>query len=465
MIVLGEGLSRALPPPFKAVPRWLARCPSQERSRRAPETEETTPRWTTRTSDDEIDDDSRRTRAATLHEVSFDLRPAKGSGSSAPTATAIATIGSHPDRRHAAVDRPRGRSAARRADHESELRRLIGNTSERKSVTSMGRYFHWPLAVIKARWDEIEEFAGLHGRRASRTSGSRQRTRRLAHLGGAAHGRDALRDRLRASMTTPRSAVRCLDLVAQRKAEGAAVIQAARRWSEAVAGLSDQVIWIEDGDVVYRGRPVDVAAEVHRNTRREGGSASGARHRRCVTDGEPVQFGRGPWQARLRGALLRKDIEIGSTLELTDERRPGGRAAQSRARGGSESLGSSSSASASRPALLDEPSYHAQADRSEIAIVGHEPAPPRELVSFDIAVAPGSRSAATTSRGLGAPADRRRGARSLAGRRRVGREPCKRLRRPCRPPSRPLPQGRRRRSSASCSSWSTSAATCGSSTR
>jgi hypothetical protein len=185
----------------------------------------------------------------------------------------------------------------------------------------------------------------------------------------------------------PEFGLRCLDLIAQRQREGAVVIQAARMGVEAVAGLCRQVIWLEDGHVAYSGRPVDVAAEVHRNEKSKVAPHLVPVSAVRLTEGDPVRFGDGWGKLEFELHLLRKDLEIGLTLELTDDvgqvivlRDPQlvevGEPGIFKLRLGIP------------PALLNEPSYHARL-MAEIAIVGNEPAPPRELLSFDIAVASG----------------------------------------------------------------------------
>ena len=212
-----------------------------------------------------------------------------------------------------------------------------------------------------------------------------------------------------------------------------------------------------------RGRPVEVAAEVHRTRRRKVASPSGARVRRAGSpNGDPVRSVRAG-ESRLRAAHppqghrarfhARADRRVGQVVELR----------KSAARGGRTSLGSTGSALG----IPTGPSRRAEvpraADRRRSRSSAHEPAPPRELLAFDIGRRrpgriggddePGTscscRSPTTSS---DQPADagdvsqcQSHSAPEAAGRRRpraggAGRSGC-------------------------CSSWSTSAATCASSTR
>ena len=161
----------------------------------------------------------------------------------------------------------------------------------------MARYFHWPRSLIDARWDEIEEFAALD----EVANRARYRTLRLA-VSAALHMDATLYVVDNSLQDDGAFATRCLDLVAQRKAEGAAVIQAGRRFVEGVAGLSDEVIWIET-----ERWPTAVARS------RSPPSCTGTRSRRwnrmrvpvtaLLADGqEPVRIGPGPIARRFRGA-------------------------------------------------------------------------------------------------------------------------------------------------------------------
>ena len=381
-----QAVSRALPPPFRPVPPWLARVlPKSGLAGSGDRGDDTA--MDDEDGDDEIDDEFEEEESATLHEVSFDLHPGEGMGIVGADRNAITTlvrilIGGMPPTTGRVVFRGHVAPITNR-----ELSRLIGNTSEKKSVTVVGNYFHWPLPVIKSRWAEIEEFAGLHETDdAASNKRVKQRTRRL--LISAALHMDATAYVIDSSIhDEPAFGLRCLDLIAQRQREGAVVIQAARMGVEAVAGLCNQVIWLEDGHVTYSGRPVDVAAEVHRHEKAKVAPHLVPVSAVLVTEGDPVQFGEGWGKLDFELHLLRKDIEIGLTLELTDEfgqvvmlRDPQlvevGEPGIFKLRLGIP------------PGLLNEPKYHASLI-AEIAIVGHEPAPPRELISFDIAVASG----------------------------------------------------------------------------
>jgi hypothetical protein len=247
----------------------------------------------------------------------------------------------------------------------------------------MARYFHWPRGLIDSRWAEIEEFAAV-----DEVAGKpKYRTLRLA-VSAALH-MDATVYVIDASLQDDAAfGERCLDVVAKRKAEGAAVIHAGRRWIEGVARLSDQVMWIRDGEVLYRGRPVEVAAELHRN-RVEKVESHSAPVTAVRSSSGIVQLGPGPTHLDFEVHVLRKELELGFGLELTDHR------------GVVVDLRKPERLDAPEPGvyrlgvtvpdgLLDEESYRARL-MVEIAIAGHEPAPPRELLTFDAVVAPGSR--------------------------------------------------------------------------
>jgi ABC-type polysaccharide/polyol phosphate transport system ATPase subunit len=380
-----EGISRALPPPMKDLPRWLARFlpKSGLAGRTGPEIEDL---LMDDEDEDEDDDDYLGEDGAALQQLSFELRRGEGMGIVGEDRNAISTLvriligGVPPSAGRVVV---RGLVAPVTM---GELRRLTGSDFDRKAVNVMARYFHWPSSLIESRWAEIEEFAGLD----EVATKAKYRTLRLA-VSAALH-MDATVYVIDPSLQDDGAfAERCLDLVAQRKAEGAAVVHAGRRWIEGVARLSDQVMWIRDGAVVYRGRPVEVAAELHRNTVEKVESHSVPVT--AVRSGAGiVRLGPGTTHVDFEVHVLRKELELGFGLELTDER------------GGVAELRKPERLEAPEPGvyrlrvsvpegLLDERSYRARLT-VEIAIVGHEPAPPRELAAFDAVVAPGSRNGA-----------------------------------------------------------------------
>jgi ABC-type polysaccharide/polyol phosphate transport system ATPase subunit len=384
VVVSVEGISRALPPPYKGVPRWLARVlpKSGLAGRTGQEVEDL---LMDDEDEDEDEDDYLGDEAAALHELSFEVRRGEGMGIAGYDGKAIATIvriligGVPPSTGRVLV---RGLVAPITM---SELRRLMGTESDRKAVNVMARYFHWPRRLIDSRWDEIEEFAALD----EVANRARYRTLRLG-VSAALHMDATLYVVDHSLQDDVAFAARCLDLLAQRKAEGAAVIQAGRRFIEGVARLSDQVIWIENGEVVYRGRPVEVAAELHRNTVEKVESHAAPVTALLADGGELVRLGPGPSHVDFEVHVLRKELELGFGLELTDER------------GGVAELRKPERMEAPEPGvfrlrvavpegLLDEGSYRARLT-VEIAIVGHEPAPPRELVAFDAVVASSGRN-------------------------------------------------------------------------
>jgi ABC-type polysaccharide/polyol phosphate transport system ATPase subunit len=384
VIVSVEGISRALPPPYKGVPRWLARFlpKSGLAGRTGQEIEDL---LMDDEDQDEDDDDYLADEGAALHELSFDLRRGEGMGIVGEDRSAISTLiriligGVPPSSGRVLV---RGLVAPLTM---SELKRLMGNESDRKAVNVIARYFHWPRGLVESRWDEIEQFAALDEVAAK----ARYRTLRLA-ISAALHMDATLYVIDQSLQDDAEFGVRCLDLVAQRKADGAAVIQAGRRWVEGVARLADEVMWIRNGEVAYRGRPVEVAAELHRTTVEKVESHHAPVTATLANGAEPVRLGPGRPHVEFEVHVLRKELELGFGLELTDER---GKLAELRKpeRLDAPEPGVYRLRVSVPGGLLDEPSYRARL-MVEIAIAGHEPAPPRELVAFDAVVAPGSRN-------------------------------------------------------------------------
>jgi ABC-type polysaccharide/polyol phosphate transport system ATPase subunit len=381
VIVSVEGISRALPPPFKGVPRWLARFlpKSGLAGRTGQEVEDL---LMDDEDEDEDDDDYLGDDQAALHEISFGLRRGEGMGIVGADKNAIATIvriligGVPPSTGRVVV---RGLVAPITT---SELRRLMGVQSDRQAVNVMARYFHWPRRLIDARWDDIEEFAAVDEVGAK----PRYRTMRLA-ISAALHMDATLYVVDNSIQDDGPFAARCLDLVAQRKAEGAAVVQAGRRFVEGVARLSDEVMWIEDGGVLYRGRPVEVAAEVHRNTIEKVESHAVPVTASLVDGQGPIRLGPGTSNVDFEVHVLRKELELGFGLMLTDE---AGQVAELRKpeRLEAPEPGIYRLSVTVPDGLLEERSYRARLT-VEIAVVGHEPTPPRELVGFDAVVVSG----------------------------------------------------------------------------
>jgi ABC-type polysaccharide/polyol phosphate transport system ATPase subunit len=384
VIVSVEGISRALPPPYKGVPRWLARFlpKSGLAGRTGQEIEDL---LMDDEDEDEDDDDYLADEGAALHELNFQLRRGEGLGIVGDDRSAISTLiriligGVPPSTGRVLV---RGLVAPLTL---SELKRLMGNETDRKAVNVMARYFHWPRGVIDSRWDEIEEFAAV-----DEVAGkAKYRTLRLA-VSSALHMDATLYVLDHSLHDDPAFAVRCLDLVAQRKAEGAAVIQAGRRWIEGVARLSDEVMWLRNGEVALHGRPVEVAAELHRTTVEKVESHHAPVTATLANGAGPVRLGPGPTHVDFEVHVLSKNLELVFGLELTDDD------------GGVVELRNPERMEPREPGvyrigvsvpdgLLDERSYRARLT-VEIAIAGHEPAAPRELVAFDAVVASGSRN-------------------------------------------------------------------------
>jgi ABC-type polysaccharide/polyol phosphate transport system ATPase subunit len=385
VIVSVEGVSRALPPPVKSLPRWLVRV--LPKSGLAGQSGETADDMLLDDEDqDEDDEDYVGGESAALHELSFQVRRGEGLGIVGEDGEAIATlyrimIGGVPPTTGRVVVRGLVAPLSFR-----DLRRLIGSGGDKKTVKVIARYFHWPLGLIDSRWDEIVEFAALEELEQLPPS-NRPKTRALRLAMSAALHMDATAYVLDKSLLTTDAEFggRCLDVVAARKAEGAAVIQAGTKLIEGVARFADQVIWIEDGNALYRGLPVEVAAEVHRNTVEKVHMHSVPVTVKLV-DGGPVRLGGSVSHVDFEVHVLRKDLELGFALTLTDE--SGEVVELSRPeRMDAPEPGAYRLGVTVPPSLLDATSYRAKLN-VEIAIVGHEPAAPRELLTFDVHVTP-----------------------------------------------------------------------------
>jgi ABC-type polysaccharide/polyol phosphate transport system ATPase subunit len=382
VVVSVEGVSRALPPPIKPLPRWLVRVLPKS-GLAGQSRDELDDVMMDDDDEDEIEDEYLGEEAAALHAVSFELRRGEGMGivgerNPIQTLVRILIGGVPPSTGRAVV---RGLVAPMSF---SELRRLQGNERGRRAVNVMAHYFHWPLGLIDSRWDEIEEFAALE----EVVNRPRYRTLRLA-LSAALHMDATVYVIDQTLQDDPAFAVRCLDAIEQRKTEGAAVIQGGRLGVEGVARFADQVIWIQDGRPVYQGRPVEVAAEIHRKTVEKVESHMVAVTAKLVADG-PVRIEGDTSHVDFEVHVLRKELELGFALELAGDQ------------GRVDELRKPERLDAPEPGvyrlrvsvpdgLLDEGSYRASL-MAEIAIAGHEPSPPRELVAFDAVVVSGGRN-------------------------------------------------------------------------
>jgi ABC-type polysaccharide/polyol phosphate transport system ATPase subunit len=191
VIVSVEGVSRALPPPVKSLPRWLVRIlPKSGLAGQPGQTADDV--LLDEEDQDEDEDEYLGSESAALHELSFQVRRGEGLGIVGTDRAAISTlfrimIGGVPPTAGRVVVRGLVAPLSKR-----ELQRLIGDgRNGRKTVMKVvARYFHWPLGLIDARWREIEEFAALDELNSA-PPGSREKRRVLRLAMSAALHMDA----------------------------------------------------------------------------------------------------------------------------------------------------------------------------------------------------------------------------------------------------------------------------------
>ena len=156
------------------------------------------------------------------------------------------------------------------------LPKLMQDSSAWRNVVLLARVMGHTRGWARTRLETIFAFAGLRGseERLRRAMPSAE-VQRLAvatmlHVEGCAYLVDSsLGGRDRAFRE------RCLELLAEKQAAGAAVVHTAREL-EGVQRLCDEVLWLERGSVVARGRPDEVAASVRR-PRTPGRASAGPR--------------------------------------------------------------------------------------------------------------------------------------------------------------------------------------------
>jgi homopolymeric O-antigen transport system ATP-binding protein len=383
VIIRVDQVTRALPPPAKALPRWIVRI--LPKSGLAGRSGDSAQDLLLDDEDDEDDDDEREEdeEAAVLHEISFDVGAGRGLGILCDDRNTLVTlvriiIGAVPP----TTGRVLVRGLMAGISHR-EIVRLVTNTTGRQSAEVVAKYFHWPLDVIDRRWDEIEAFAALDELERMPAGKRRRLTSTRLAISAALH-MDATAYLVDQSIHyDPGFGVRCLELLAQRKDEGAAVIQAARRIIEDVVRLCpDDVMWIEAGKETYRGTPVFVATQVHDNVHEKV-----LEHHVPVTaaladEAHLVELGAAGSYVDFELQVVRPSLELGFALDLTDGH---GKVVHWRKPDPIPVLrpGVYRLRATLPPGLLEPTSYRAQL-MAEVAIQGNEPAPPRELLSFDV---------------------------------------------------------------------------------
>jgi ABC-type polysaccharide/polyol phosphate transport system ATPase subunit len=255
-----QGISRAASMPTRDLPRWVKRLlPKSGLAGKGANTQDFDD---ADNPDDEMLDTGWEENAA-LDEISFDLKGGEGlgvlgTGDARATLMRILIGALPPTTGHVVV---RGRVAPLLV---RDLTRYARQEVGQDAIHLVARFMHWPKALLRSRMGEIEEFARLEELDHLSTR-KRERMETLRLLLSAALHLDASVYLLDQGIgDDPAFGLRCYDLVEQRKAEGAAIVQGAQRGIDDLTRLCDHVLWFDEGTVTHQGRPIEVAVSVHK---------------------------------------------------------------------------------------------------------------------------------------------------------------------------------------------------------
>ena len=378
-----QSVSRAAPRPDPEVPRWLkAVLPKSGLAGQLPGTggrlrddDEDDP-------DDEDEDFVEEAERSALRELSFDLGPGEGLGIVGPDKTATLALlrilsGTLPPTTGRVV--ARGQVALL---SKQDLNRFTGETAGMKAVYLVARFLHWPRKVIRARYDEIIEFAKLEELEGLAPRQHRNKTK-IRLLFSAALHMDATVYLLDEGIPSDRAfGERCFDLLAQRRNEGAVVIQRAQTRVEEVARLCSEVLWIEEGAARFRGSPLEVAVNAEKAHKEELHPLS-APVLASLSDAQAlVQVAGDGGTVEIDLEILRKHLDLGLMLELSDHHGVHERLEQPD-RCHADAAGLHRLRISLPGGLLPDGVYDARL-LAEIAVPGAEPTPFRELLSFEL---------------------------------------------------------------------------------
>jgi ABC-type polysaccharide/polyol phosphate transport system ATPase subunit len=394
VLVSVQGVTRAVAPPDPQLPQWLARV--LPKSGLAGTGALVPDVGVEEEVDEEVDlEVGEDERAATLKEISFEVRRGEGVGILGPDNPARRVLfriltGALPPTTGLVLVRGRIAPVIR-----GDLEKLSTPDTGRRAVFLAARFLQWPQSLLRKRWREIVDFAQLDELSDLPPAKYQRRSTDRLLLSAALH-LDVDVYLFDEANLDPAFAVRCVERLEQRKREGAAVIQAGRMSIENLGRLCGEVMWLEDGCIAYRGRPVDVAVEVERG-HKEVLHPLSTPLLASLADSGPVALQSEGATVEIELHALRKNLDIVFTLQLDDWN---GRQAQ---------LSQSESFRATDPGLyrlriflpaglLSDGTHEARLI-AEVGVRGSEPAPPRELLAFEV-VATGQDEAEAGDDGL-----------------------------------------------------------------
>ncbi|HEY7603050.1 MAG TPA: ATP-binding cassette domain-containing protein [Gaiellaceae bacterium] len=375
-----RGVSRGIGKPAPEVPAWLKRVLPKSglagKGGRGPDLDDAD------NPDDEFGPDFEEEERAALHELSFDLHAGEGLGIVGVDAGARTTlmrilIGALPPTTGEILVRGQVAPLLRR-----DLLRFCRTEEGRDAVMVVARMLHWPRSLIRSRWNEIEAFAAVEElkqssvRKRAIAATARLLLASALHIDGTVYLVDNQIDQ------DAEFGIRCLDRIEQQKQQGAAVIQGAQRKVEDVARLCEHVLWFEDGRIAHSGRPIDVAVASERSKTETVHPLAMPVAASLAGGEESVVIGPDGSTIEIELHVLRKELELGFALRLVDDMGHEELYEQPE-RERIDSLGIYRLHIRVPPGGFSDGVYLATL-LGEIAVVGSEPAPPRELASFDL---------------------------------------------------------------------------------
>jgi teichoic acid transport system ATP-binding protein len=322
---------------------------------------------------------------AALSEISFVVRRGEGMGLLGKDGGAVSTlmrilVGGLPPTAGRVVFRGRVAPLLR-----GDLMRYVRQESGKDAVFLVARYLHWPRSLLRARWQEIEAFArleeleNLSGRRRDLKTTTRLIFSAALHLDASIYVVDhGIQDDTEFGM-------RCVELLEERKREGAAIVQSAQKMVDDVARLCDHILWLDEGVVAFEGRPVEVAAWVAKSVKQKVHPLALPVSAALADGAEAVEIGEQGMTIPIELHVLRSNLEFSFALELADEAGRERRIHEPR-RTKVEVPGIYQLGIFIPPAHLDDGQYTARL-MVEINVVGSEPDPARELLTFAITAA------------------------------------------------------------------------------
>jgi ABC-type polysaccharide/polyol phosphate transport system ATPase subunit len=374
-----QGISRAQSPPEAELPRWLARLLPKSGIAGQFGAVDT---GIEEDEEEEDDEEEEFDLHSALSEVSFDVRTGQGLGLAGPDRTATMTLLRILTR---AIPPSSGRIVARgrvASLAKQDLLRYIGFESGMDAVFLIARYLHWPRALLRARQKEILEFARLEELEGLAPRPYRNKTTMRLLFSAALHMDATVYVLDEGIPSDDHYGARCLDLLAERQHDGAVVIQRTQTRVENVARLCNEVLWFENGTVRFRGRPLDVAIAAEKAQKEELHPLSAPILASLSDSRDFAEVAAEGGTIEIELHILRKNLDLGFTLVLTDDRGHEMRL-DSPDRFRSEAAGLHRLRIRFPGGLLRDSVYDTKL-LADVGVPGSKPTPPREILAFEL---------------------------------------------------------------------------------